>query len=113
MKKSFVFLLLLALPLMCFAEGDLTAFADASMGLLSFTSKVMLAISGSIGLALLGGAYLKYQSYKQNSMQSPLSSVIVLFVLSLMFFGICAIIMHNNQSPEPTIAPVADAREFY
>lgn len=52
-----------------------------------------------IGVACLFGAFFRYRLYRMNSLASPLSSVVVLFILGLVLIGLPFLYMILNGVP--------------
>ncbi len=95
--RRFLTLLILLIPCSVLAGAGVV---DSSLGLLSFTSKLMLATCASIGVGLLFGAFLKYKHYKENPGQTPLSSPFFLLVFALLFLLLSAMIAYDNKVGE-------------
>ena len=74
--------------------GDI---AYSATGLMSFTSKLMYASFTVIGIFLLTGAYLKYRAYRDNPVETRISTPVVLLLLALLVFGLLAIIAFKDE----------------
>jgi hypothetical protein len=89
-KLILIFLAFLLLPSLACARipSGLGAVANNLMDPVSVMTSFVIDGSQIAGIAFLFGAFIRYTKYRVNQLESPLSTVIVLFVIGLVLLGI-------------------------
>lgn len=81
MRQFYLFIIILLVPSLALAEVGVGEVADNLLGPVYIVSGFIGSASIVIGICALFGSFLRFMQYRINPSASPLSSVIVLFLI--------------------------------